>query len=382
MEAVFNDAFNSVENDIFKVVFYPDRVYHARYLNATRSPRYRYNVREVRSAIGILVMKGQVFLDDRLLTNFVRIEYKPDRLVELSREKNRLLDKLLIGWARFLPEDTSLVTESQFKLEYCNWIDAYQVELWETLEAPAGSYHDYKVLDMMGKDGSITRIPSFSKAMGKLPSDLSNLNRFELAFRENDLDLPVGYTINNPEWDNNFERSFQQPNNSAPSSDDNTIAVGNYLIDFQRGYYIESSTVEPVRYLNAMMNQENPDRAADNIIEMKWLLQREFGSSVVFFHEVTIPPGKVEGSHRHIGTEELYYIVEGTGTAYMGATDDPKLVDLPNKEIDIFGFGPTLCKELAVKPGDVIFTKSGGVHGVRNDTDKPLRFVAFLYHTQ
>ena len=27
----------------------------------------------------------------------------------------------------------------------------------------------------------------------------------------------------------------------------------------------------------------------------------------------------------------------------------------------------------------MIYTKSGGVHGIRNPNDKPLRFVAFLY---
>ncbi len=37
---------------------------------------------------------------------------------------------------------------------------------------------------------------------------------------------------------------------------------------------------------------------------------------------------------------------------------------------------------MPVKPGSVIFTKSGGIHGIRNPSpDKPLRFVAFLYHT-
>ena len=41
---------------MFKVVFYPDRIYHAAYFNATRSPRYRYNVTEVRSEVDITVL--------------------------------------------------------------------------------------------------------------------------------------------------------------------------------------------------------------------------------------------------------------------------------------------------------------------------------------
>ena len=51
MDPRFNDIFTSPENDIFKVVFFPDRIYHARYLNATRSRRYRYNVQEVRGKL-------------------------------------------------------------------------------------------------------------------------------------------------------------------------------------------------------------------------------------------------------------------------------------------------------------------------------------------
>jgi mannose-6-phosphate isomerase-like protein (cupin superfamily) len=383
MEAVFNDAFNSIENDIFKVVFYPDRVYHANYLNATRSARYRYNVREVRTKLGIIVLKGQVYLDDRYLSNFIRIEYRSGRLVEMARENGRFLDQDLIAWVRLLPEDSNLTTEAQLKLEYCKWIDAYQVEIWENLEAPANGRHDYMILDMMGKDGCITRIPSFSRAMGTTNQSLKQVKQLELAFRENDIDSPLGYTINNHSWDNNFERSYQVPNTQHPSDHANTIGLGNYLIDFQRAYYIEGSKVAPVRYRNAMMNDSNPDRDQQNIIEMKWLLQRKLGSSLVFFHEVTIPPGKVEGTHRHIGTEEIYYITEGEGVAYMGENDDPALSDYPTEEIDVFGIGNINCKKLVVKPGDVIFTKSGGVHGIRNNsTSKTLRFVAFLYHTQ
>jgi oxalate decarboxylase/phosphoglucose isomerase-like protein (cupin superfamily) len=47
----------------------------------------------------------------------------------------------------------------------------------------------------------------------------------------------------------------------------------------------------------------------------------------------------------------------------------------------IYGLGPQPCKEVPVKPGRVIFTKSGGIHGIRNPGTEPLKFVAFLYHT-
>jgi hypothetical protein len=72
MDPRFDEIADKPENNIFRVVFFPDRVYHAQYLNATRSPRYRYNVREVRGKQDIIVLKGEVFLDGQLFTNFVR----------------------------------------------------------------------------------------------------------------------------------------------------------------------------------------------------------------------------------------------------------------------------------------------------------------------
>ena len=35
-------------------------------------------------------------------------------------------------------------------MNHCPWIDAFQVEFWETLEPPPGKRHDYQVLDLMG----------------------------------------------------------------------------------------------------------------------------------------------------------------------------------------------------------------------------------------
>ena len=103
---------------------------------------------------------------------------------------------------------------------------------------------------------------------------------------------------------------------------------------------------------------------------------------MVFFHEVTIPPGTIEGTHQHIGSEELYFITEGKGFAYMREGDDPAAdAKYPTVTREIYGIGSRRCKELPVQPGSIIFTKSGGMHGIRNDGSEPLRFVAFLYHT-
>jgi len=376
MDPRFDALITKPENSIFHVVFFPDRIYHAQYLNATRSNRYRYNVQEVRGKGDINVMKGIVYLDGRQLSHFLRIEYRASRLVEKSRIRNRFLRDELLAYVNLLPEDAPSAS-AIVKLHYCAWVDAYQVELWDTMEPPGNTSHDIKVLDMMGAQGSITTQSQLSAAI----SNPAKLKRLELAFRENDRDLPFGFRINNPEWDNNYERKIQVANTFNPSSAQNTIDTFNYLVDFQRGWFIESEAVAPVRYVNAIMNDDDPERRNDNIIQMKWLVQREFGSNVVFFHEVLIPPGMVEGTHQHIGSEELYYIVEGEGIAYMGEGDDPATDGFPTVERNIFGVGIKKCKELPIKQGSVIYTKSGGIHGIRNPGTEPLKFVAFLYHS-
>jgi mannose-6-phosphate isomerase-like protein (cupin superfamily) len=376
MDPRFDEVFNRPENSIFQVVFYPDRVYHARYLNATRSGRYRYNVTEVRSQSGILAMKGEVYLDGQFMTNFVRIEYRSERLVELAREKNRLVADQVLAWIKLLPEDTSKQAEATTKLHYCRWTSCYQVEIWQTLDLPGSSRHDFKVLDMMGRDGDVTHIEALSAAL----EDLKALRQIAVAVRENDSDLPVGYAIADPAWDNNFGRTHQEPRRNEPSDPGNTVPDLNYLLDFQRGWFLDTRSTPPVRYRNAMMDADNPEHRDDNVIEMRWLVQRAFGSTVVFFHEVTIPPGTIEGTHWHIGTEELYYIVEGQGIAYLGEDDDPATAEYPKVERYVMGIGPKTCREIPVKPGNVIYTKSGGIHGIRNPGTTPLRFVAFLYH--
>jgi mannose-6-phosphate isomerase-like protein (cupin superfamily) len=372
----FDDVADRPENNIFRVVFFPDRVYHAQYLNATRSPRYRYDVREVRGKQDIIVLKGGVYLDGVFLSNFVRFEYRSSRLVEASREQGRLASPKLLAWTRFLPEGEA-AAEATIKMHYCTWIDAYQVELWETLEAPGNGQHDIAILDQMGKNAPITRVAALAPAM----RDLKKLRRLEIAFREDERTAPSGFAISRPEWDNNYLSSHQEPRTNTPSSNENTIDDQNYLIDFQRGFYMNAKDVAPVRYRNAMMDPGNPDMADSNIIEMRWLLQRELGASVIFFHEVTVPPRMVEGTHWHIGSEELYYIVEGEGIAYLGESDDPATAHLPTVEREIYGVGRRRCKELPVEPGSVVFLKSGGIHGIRNDGQKPLKFVAFLYHS-
>ena len=379
----FESLVDTPWNQVFQVVFFPDRIYHAQYLNATRSPRYRYTVQEVRGKTDINVLKGEVYFDGLRLCNFVRIEYRGARLAEGARERNRFLGPDILADVTLTTTDNVSVT-ARARMHHCPWVDAYQVEFWETLEPPPGRRHDYQVLDLMGYGGAITRVPQFADAL----RDVRSVRWVNLRFRENDIYHPVGFSINDNQsaQDNCFSRNIQVPNTADPSSNKNTVSEGTYGVNFQRGWFVTKvqDRIAPVRYRNGMMGDENPERSDNNIIEMRWVLQQEFGGTVVFFHEVTIPPGTIEGTHQHIGSEELYYVTEGTGIAYMGLNDDPVLAadpQYPTVVREIYGIGPKPCKEVPVGPGSVIYTKSGGIHGIRNPNNVPLRFVAFLYHS-
>ena len=383
MDPRFNKLFTDPENQIFQIVFFPDRIYHAQYLNATRSTRYRYNVTEVRNKLDITILKGEVYLDGVLLTTFVRVEYRASRLVELVREKGRWLQDKLIAYIKIIPTDSSAATDGQITLHFCPYIRSYQAEIWGTLEPPPGMSHDIKVRALIGADGEITRLKNFSPKL----ADIDSVRQVITAFRENDIDEPLGYEINDAQWDNYYSRTIQVPNTQDPSADQNTVALGNYEVDYRRGWYLDARKTDPVRYRNGMVDYTdpaNPDRTDNNIIEMRWMLQQELGTGLVYFHEVTIPPGCIEGTHRHIGSEELYYIFEGEGVAHMGEGDDPNVSSgsaYPLKNVDVYGLGKLPIREVPVKPGMIIYTKSGGIHGIRNPGTVPLRFVAFGYHT-
>lgn len=376
MDVRFDELFEQPENEVFRIVFFPDRIYHARYLSATRSSRYRYAVSEVRSGSTLTAMKGQVFFGGEPLCNMLRLEYSAQRLLELAREHGRRLGPTLQAWTKLSGAGGANPVESTIVLHFDAIAGAYCVELWETLEPPPGTTHDYRVAPLMGRDAPITRVPALAAGLG----DMKALRQIEFAVREDDRQYPTARPIAEPEWDNNFARTHQVPNTQEPSSSQNTVDVKNYLLDFQRGFFFENAhDLAPVRYRNAMLDDGDPDRRDDNVIEMRWVVQRELGSDLVFFHQVTIPPHTIEGTHRHIGSEELYYIVEGEGVAYMQDGDDPANDRFPLVTRPIYGLDPRPCRELPVKAGSVIYTKSGGVHGIRNPNDEPLRFVAFLY---
>src|SRR5687767_14651365 len=127
MQKSFSEILSHPSNLIFHVVFFPDRIYHAQYLNATRSGRYRYYVDEVRGKADTNVLKGRVFLDGTLLSNFVRLECKASRLAETARQRSRFLGPKVIAGVE-LEGFNGNRAQAYARMQLCPWIDAYQVE--------------------------------------------------------------------------------------------------------------------------------------------------------------------------------------------------------------------------------------------------------------
>ncbi|MCA1458402.1 hypothetical protein I6F35_35390 [Bradyrhizobium sp. BRP22] len=156
----FNPNVTAPRNQVFKIVFFPDRIYHAQYLNATRSPRYQYNVLEVRGRADFIVLKCEVYLDGKFLCNALRIEYRAGRFAEQARERGRLLGDEVLAWVEISHSNPDLERglKRYLKMFFDGYVNAYQVEIWETLEPPLTVSHSFKVLDQMGLHKPITAI--------------------------------------------------------------------------------------------------------------------------------------------------------------------------------------------------------------------------------
>lgn len=69
---------------------------------------------------------------------------------------------------------------------------------------------------------------------------------------------------------------------------------------------------------------------------------------------ITLEPGCSIGVHQHTGDSEMYFIYEGSGLYTDNAESYP------------------------VSAGDVLFCRDGETHGLANDSDAPLKFVAIM----
>jgi oxalate decarboxylase/phosphoglucose isomerase-like protein (cupin superfamily) len=85
-------------------------------------------------------------------------------------------------------------------------------------------------------------------------------------------------------------------------------------------------------------------------MEMPSGSDEDFESLLSFVHEVTVPPGTSIGLHRHLENEEVYIMVKGQ--AEMTIDDQIR----------------------SVAPGDVILTRDGVAHAIRNSGEEDVLF--------
>ena len=376
MEPTFRELFSLPENEVFKIVSFPDRIYHSHSFNATRSPRYRYTVRAVQAKADITLIKAEVFLDAHFYCNLLRLEYRGGRLIEQARHRRgRRLGRQILASLRILSADTTPPVVGVVKLTFDPVLQAYQVEIWETLEPPPTATHDIKVLHQMGRQGPITARGDPGRAAR--PQGAAGRGS---GLRRGRAQLPLNGRIDDPVWDTNFNRALQVPSSPEPNAPQNAVETRSYLLVFQKAWVVAAGDVAPVRYRNAMMDDDNPDRHADNIIDIRWLLQRKLGGRSVYCQEVTLPPGTVEEAHVYLGAEALYYVVAGEGVAYLGEQDDPSLANRPTVSRDVLGAGFQCCKAVPIKPGHTVYAKNGAIQGIANPGDRPLHLVRFGTH--
>mgnify|MGYP006294132625 CR=1 FL=1 len=70
-----------------------------------------------------------------------------------------------------------------------------------------------------------------------------------------------------------------------------------------------------------------------------------------FLHDDRIPPGSTIAEHRHDDNEEVYLVVEGSGTLLLDG------------------------ERIPVADGDVSLVERGHTHGLENTSDRDLRLI-------
>lgn len=82
--------------------------------------------------------------------------------------------------------------------------------------------------------------------------------------------------------------------------------------------------------------------------------ESDLGGRLSMISRVTLMPGDAIGLHSHTENGEVYYVLEGSGIV----TDDGE--------------------DYRLNPGDAQFCADGHTHGLRNDTNAPLVFLAVI----
>ncbi|MHC4915765.1 MAG: cupin domain-containing protein [Planctomycetota bacterium] len=84
---------------------------------------------------------------------------------------------------------------------------------------------------------------------------------------------------------------------------------------------------------------------------------KEAGGRFRWVHDDVLEPRTTIAEHKHEGDEELYVVLEGTGTALLDGERHP------------------------LEPGDVYVCRSGHTHGIEND-DAPMRLIVVSVSTK
>ncbi|HEX8053283.1 MAG TPA: cupin domain-containing protein [Thermoleophilaceae bacterium] len=109
-----------------------------------------------------------------------------------------------------------------------------------------------------------------------------------------------------------------------------------------------------LRRADEVRMERKPGRAkGKGEFECRYLVEEgENENGIQFVHDDTLDPGASFGTHRHIDSEEIYLVLDGTGQAWV---DDDRW---------------------DVGPGDVVTLHKGQSHGIEANADGKLRFLA------
>ncbi len=99
---------------------------------------------------------------------------------------------------------------------------------------------------------------------------------------------------------------------------------------------------------------EKPRGGKGIIINNRYLDSHELDNNLQGFYVNELELAGEIGCHMHEGEEEIYYILEGSGIIIDNGTEVP------------------------IEKGDVIYTKSGESHGMRNTGTESLKFIGFI----
>ena len=92
--------------------------------------------------------------------------------------------------------------------------------------------------------------------------------------------------------------------------------------------------------------------------EMRKILNSEaelYGKGRLFNHMV-LAPGRTIGDHTHTGDNEVFYVIKGTGLYNDNGTP------------------------VRIQAGDTTICNDGESHGLINDSEEPLEFIALILY--